>query len=85
MVVYTQVTKYVLAKMVDVGGIRSDADEVTQTFRIEKSLVYLFEDLMSTGECFAWDSHKGHLSDKETIQRPTPKWCSQQAEALRNP
>lgn len=68
MIVYTQVTKYVLAKVGGVGGIRSDADEVTQTFRIEKSLVYLSEDLMSTGECFAWNSHKDHLYDKGTIQ-----------------
>lgn len=51
-----------------VGGIRSDADEVIQTFRIEKSLVCLSESLMSTGECFAWGSHKDRLSDKEKIQ-----------------
>lgn len=41
MVVYMQVKESVLAKVGGVGGIRSDADEMTQTFRIEKSLVYL--------------------------------------------
>lgn len=54
MVVYTQVREYVLAKVGGVGGIRSDADEMTQTLRTEESLVYLSEDLMSTAECFAW-------------------------------
>ena len=54
MVVHMQVREYVLAKVGGVGGIRSDADEMTHTFRIEKSLVCLSEDLMSTGECFAW-------------------------------
>lgn len=31
--------EYVLAKVGGVGGIRSHADEMTQTFRTEKSLV----------------------------------------------
>jgi len=52
-------------KVGGVGGIRSAADEVTQTFRIEKSLACLSEDLKSTGECFAWGSHRLSLQQRE--------------------
>lgn len=41
MVVYVQVKESVSAKLGGVGGIRPDADEMTQTFRTEKSFVYL--------------------------------------------
>lgn len=41
MVVCMQVKESVLAKVGGVGGIRSDADEMTQTFGIEESFVYL--------------------------------------------
>lgn len=39
MIAYTQVRKYVLAKAGDIRGIRTDADEMTQTFASEKSVV----------------------------------------------
>lgn len=41
MVVYMQAKVSVLAKVGGVVRIRPDADEMTQTFRIEKSFVYL--------------------------------------------
>lgn len=60
---FTHRGEYILAKVGGVGGIRSDADKMTQTFRTEKSVVSLPEELMSTGECFAWALIKT-ISDK---------------------
>lgn len=39
MIVYIQVRKYVLAKAGDIRRIRSNADEMTQIFASEKSVV----------------------------------------------